>query len=133
MYLLAFCGDIQNPLLYSLDDKKWYYPNGKLYTTFKMNDSVPVPGRDYHVANRPSDPYTIVSLNENANSVVVSHSGKVELWFLDKFVPGKEYQTDFFLLCPIPDHIDQSTLIFKDQMILPYGLSLPEAPFIQHV
>ena len=133
MYFLAFSGSPQSPILYSFDNKEWYFPNGQFKDTIKISDNPPIPGKNYFVGATPEDKFTVIVVNSNNNPVLISYNERVYLSVDGRHIEGRDYQQKFFLICPVPEGILNGEMTFKDQMINNILINLPELPFIQRI
>lgn len=137
MYIIAFSGEIHSedeilsPIIYSLDQKEWYLPNGKLYKTVKIDDEVPISGKKYLRKTSPRKKFTPISICSNDNPILISSNGNVNLYVGYESYKGQGYMSEFFMVCPIPLSINNKEMIFRDQMYLIDNISLPEYPFIE--
>ena len=101
---IAFCGDVEIPVLFSFNKDKWYYPDGLLFTEYKMNDSVPIPGKNYGTKSIPDSRYTIVKINFNDKVALICEDNLVFLLVNDNSIDGNKntYIKDFYLVCRNP-------------------------------
>lgn len=130
MSYIAFCGDVINPILYSIDDEEWYLPDGSVYTEYKMTDKTPIPSRDYNKKAKPdSRYYTITKVSKNNKVALVCDDEEVYLLVDDKAIPGKIYTINFYLTCRIPTNVDNNRMLFED-IDSTIDIDIPEYPFI---